>query len=347
MSTEHSQNLYGCYIFNNHTQIPKTTSSTNMSLLGIDLGGTKLAVTQFSLEGAVLQRQNISLERRIGKQVGDLLTTSIARMLESNPSEPIQAIGISIPGISRAKTDTVWAPNIPGWDDYPLLDEVRAISGDIPVTVDSDRACSIQGEIWKGKAGGCTDAIFLSVGTGIGAGIIANGIVLRGAHDIAGAVGWMALDRPFLSDYTNWGCFEHHASGNGIARVAMDLLQKEKDYTGQLNKKNIEEISSHDIFQAFDEGDRIATEVFRICITFWGMAVANLVSIFNPEKIIFGGGVFGPAVQFIPAIREEALKWAQPISIQQVSMEASALGPEAAAYGAAYMAYKKFVHDQL
>lgn len=310
-----------------------------MSLLGVDLGGTKLAVTQFSFEGDILQTQHVPLERRTGRQVGELVTTSITRILESTKqSNSVQAIGISVPGISRAKTGTVWAPNIPGWDDYPLLNEVRAISGDIPVTVDSDRACSILGEIWKGKAGGCDDAIFLAVGTGIGAGIIANGVVLRGAHDIAGAVGWMALDQPFLADYKNWGCFEHHASGDGIARVAMALLSKDKTDISQLKSKYPEEITSHDVFAAFEQGDQIAKEVFNICITFWGMAVANLVSIFNPEKIIFGGGVFGPAVQFIAAIREEALKWAQPISMQQVSMEASALGSEAAAYGAAYMA---------
>ena len=309
-----------------------------MSLLGIDLGGTKLAITRFSLEGSVLQKQSFPLAGRTGRQVGELITGSITRLFESVEPRSIHAIGISVPGISRAKTGTVWAPNIPGWDDYPLVHEVQAISNAIPVTVDSDRACSILGEVWRGKASGCKDAIFLTVGTGIGAGIIANGTVLRGAHDIAGAVGWMALDQPFISDYKNWGCFEHYASGNGIARVAMELLRNDEAYNGSLNKIKIEDITPHDVFNAFETCDKIAKEVFRICIQFWGMAVANLVSIFNPEKIIFGGGVFGPAIQFIPSIREEALKWAQPISIQQVSMEASALGSEAATYGAAYMA---------
>jgi glucokinase len=311
-----------------------------MSLLGIDLGGTKLALTQFTLEGAALYKSSIPLAGRKNSDVGILITDTIANIIKSNQDDDtrVRSIGISVPGISRIKTGTVWAPNIPGWEDYPLLSEVQAVSGEIPVAVDSDRACSILGEIWQGKAAGCKDAIFLTVGTGIGAGILVNGTILRGSHDISGAVGWMALRSPFIDEYTNCGCFEYYASGNGIARVAQNLLQKEKTYSGQLRKKAVEEITSHDVFAAFGANDPIAKEVFRICVNYWAMAVANLVSIFNPEKIIFGGGVFGPAIQFIPAIKAEALKWAQPISIHQVSIEASALGSEAAVYGAGYMA---------
>ena len=309
-----------------------------MSLLGIDLGGTKLAVTQFSSEGSVLFKDTIPLAGRHGKDVGALVTGTVADIINKKHYKPIQSIGISVPGISRIKTGTVWAPNIPGWDDYPLLKEVQAVCPEIPVTIESDRACSILGETWKGKANGCKDAIFLAVGTGIGAGIMVNGNILRGAHDISGAVGWMALMRPFEEKYKSCGCFEYYASGNGIARVAHHVLQEQLNYKDQLRSKNMEEITAHDIFDAFEIKDPIAIEVLNICIGLWGMATANLVSIFNPEKIIFGGGVFGPAVQFIPAIKTEALKWAQPISIHQVSVEASALGSEAGVYGAGYLA---------
>src|SRR5215204_2787874 len=189
-----------------------------MSLLGIDLGGTKLAMAVFNLEGIVIDRQYISLDGRKGREVGTLITNNIEALTESDQfgNDPIRSIGISVPGISRSKTGTVWAPNIPDWDDYPLLSEVQAVTKNIPVTIDSDRACSILGEVWQGKAKGCQDAIFLAVGTGIGAGIITNGILLRGAQDISGAIGWMALSKPFVDDYTNYGCFEYHASGNGI-----------------------------------------------------------------------------------------------------------------------------------
>ncbi len=316
-----------------------------MSLLAIDLGGTKLAIAQFNPRGAVLQKRTVPLSGRKYREVGSLIIENILSFIQSGEPDSVRSIGISVPGISRHKTGTVWAPNIPGWDDYPLLAEVQAVCNGIPVTIDSDRACSILGEVWLGNASGCRDAIFLAVGTGIGAGILANGSILRGTHDISGAIGWMALNRPFNSEYTDCGCFEYHASGDGIARVARNVLKGEKTYAGKLRNKRAEEITSHDVFAAFEDGDAVATEVFDICIGYWGMAIANLVSIFNPEKIILGGGVFGPAVQFIPAIKAEALKWAQPISIHQVNIEASALGDEAAVYGAAFMAIQAILRD--
>ena len=317
-----------------------------MSLLAIDLGGTKLAMAQFDDDGTILQKANIPLAGRKGQEVGSLVADNMRSVIESShPEHVVHSVGVSVPGISRIKTGTVWAPNISGWDDYPLLTQLKTVCGDIPVTIDSDRACSILGEIWQGNANGCNDAIFLAVGTGIGAGIVANGNILRGSHDISGAVGWMALTRPFLDEYVNYGCFEYHASGDGIARVARNLLSQHEEYAGNLRNLNPQQISSHDVFSAYDSGDVIAKQVFDICIGYWGMAIANFVSIFNPEKILLGGGVFGPAVQFIPAIKTEALKWAQPISIHQVSIEASALGSDAALYGAGYLALKAIHHD--
>jgi glucokinase len=316
-----------------------------MSVLAIDLGGTKLAITQFDFHGTVIRKKSVPVGDRKHREVGNLITDNILSFIQSKKYDAVRSIGISVPGISRRKTGTVWAPNIPGWDDYPLLAEVQAVCDGIPVIIDSDRACSILGEVWQGSASGCRDAIFLAVGTGIGAGILADGNVLRGAHDISGAIGWMALSRPFNSEYTNYGCFEYNASGDGIGRVARTLLKEEKMYTGQLRDKSTEKITSYDVFAAFEAGDIVATKVFDICIGYWAMAIANLVSIFNPEKIILGGGVFGPAVQFVPAIKAEALKWAQPISIHQVSIEASVLGAEAAVYGAGFMALQAIHPD--
>src|SRR5690606_28736741 len=255
----------------------------------------------------------------------------------------IQSIGVSIPGISRHETGRVWAPNISGWDDYPLLEEIQSLSGDIPVIIDSDRACCISGESWLGNAKGCKDAIFLAVGTGIGAGVLVNGQILRGANDIAGAIGWMALQKPFLMKYISYGCFEYYASGDGIARLTRELLGIRQDYKGILRNASAE-LTAHHVFDAYEQSDPVAVTVIRECIEYWGMAIANLISIFNPEKIIFGGGVFGPATKFIPKIEKEALKWAQPISASKVMLAESALGGKAAIYGAAFLALKNMVH---
>ena len=106
-------------------------------------------------------------------------------MQKANEKEiAVSALGICVPGIAHTKTGTVWAPNIPGWDYYPLLEELKTglDNHSIRIKIDSDRACYILGEVWKGNAPGYSDVIFLSVGTGIGAGIIINNEVLRGAQ---------------------------------------------------------------------------------------------------------------------------------------------------------------------
>jgi glucokinase len=101
-------------------------------------------------------------------------------------------------------------------------------------------------------------------------------------------------------------------------------------------------LTALDVFEAYEKKDAVAEKVLHHCIEVWGMAVANLISLFNPQKIIFGGGVFGPAIKFIPDIKREAMKWAQPVSMQNVTIETSALGAHAGLYGAACTAIKNF-----
>jgi glucokinase len=304
-----------------------------MAFLGIDLGGTKLAAMMFSDEGDVVAREWCALNETGGETVGSQISGMI-RMFAGR----VASIGICVPGIYRQAAGTVWAPNIRSWDDYPLLAVAKAAAGPVPVAIDSDRACYILGERWKGNAQNCNDAIFIAVGTGIGAGIISGGRVVRGANDIAGAVGWMALERPYTDAYDNCGCFESQASGDGIAKLARKLTHDTPKYSGKLGSIGPEALTSRDVFAAFEERDEIAERTLSQSVEFWGMAAANLVSIFNPEKIIFGGGVFGPAVGLIPEIREEAEKWAQPIAMRGVTFEPSALGVDAGLYGAVLIA---------
>jgi glucokinase len=314
-----------------------------MAVIALDLGGTKLAAALFSNNGDILFKTNYSIDKRQGTEVGKLISQTANELLDRSKeiNEIVSAIGICVPGVAHAKTGKVWAPNIPGWDDYPLLDELQQSINDkdLKIKIDSDRACYILGEVWKGNARGCSDAIFLSVGTGIGAGILINNEVLRGSHDIAGAIGWMALDRPFKEKYVSCGDFEYNASGEGIAKVAKEMVNTSKNESA-LKKTDPEKFSAKDVFDGYENGDELSKKVIRNAIEYWGMAVANLVSLFNPEKIIFGGGVFGPALRFLDDIYIEAKKWAQPISIQQVRLEGSALGNDAGLYGAGLLALK-------
>jgi glucokinase len=313
-----------------------------MAILGIDLGGTKLALATFSKNGEITSKETVPVGGRVGTAVGSLITDQVLRFIEKGKSnnDLIESIGISVPGIAHPGKGTTWVPNIPGWEDYPLLEEVRAVSGNIPVSIDSDRACYILGEVWKGNARGCRDAIFMSVGTGIGAGIMTNGEILRGSHDIAGCIGWMALQRPYHDKYRSCGCFEYYTSGEGIAKVAKSDLADNEEYDGLLRNADPGSITSHDVFAAWEKGDEFATGIIKQCVEFWGMAVANLVSLFNPEMIIFGGGVFGPALPLLPDIYAEAKKWSQPVGITQVKLTGSSLSGDAGVYGAGFLALK-------
>lgn len=310
-----------------------------MSLLAIDLGGTKLASAIFTTEGDLRQRESVSLDGRRGRAVGALIAEHARALRARESPDPVQAIGVCVPGIYRAESGTVWAPNIPGWDDYPLLAELRSgVGDDVRVTIDSDRAAYVLGESWRGVARGSRNVVFIAVGTGIGAGLLVDGRVLRGHADIAGAIGWLALRQPYRAEYAGCGCLEHHASGPGLVKVAREYLTSDRAYDGVLRGHDPHALTPHDLFVAADAGDPLAVAVFDDAIGLWGMMAANVISLFNPEMVVFGGGIFGPAARYLERIYEEALRWAQPISVRQATFATSALGGDAGLYGAAKLA---------
>lgn len=313
-------------------------------VIGIDIGGTKISAALFDFDGNFLRKETKSIAGKRGKHVGKLVAELVLGIIDfSNKSTyDLVAIGLCVPGIYSPIKKTVWAPNIPGWTEYPLWNELTSLikMPSVKIIIESDRSCYILGEVWKGNARECTDAIFISVGTGIGAGILSGGKIISGKSGIAGAIGWMEIEPPYKTKYDSWGNFEHYASGSGIARSAIELLNKSNNTQGLLQNISIDKISSHHVFQAYEEGDPLAVAVIDKAIKYWGMAIANLVSIFNPEKVILGGGVFGPANQFLDRISKEAKKWAQPISFKELTLETSALQTDSGLIGAGYLAIK-------
>ncbi|MCR5709225.1 MAG: ROK family protein [Bacteroidales bacterium] len=300
-----------------------------MAVIGIDLGGTKISAALFSREGEMIEKDYRLLDGASDLAVGVKIAEAIMSLRNKQPDLPVEAVGICVPGIVYSKKGTVWAPNIPGWDNYPLKNDLKAFLNDpsIKIAIESDRTCYILGEVWKGAAQGCSDAIYLAVGTGIGAGILLDGRIIHGAGDIVGATGWMALEPPYKEEFVPMGCFEYYASGTGIGNQAK-LLYGDDSKT------------SYDVFAGYGK-DPVATQILDKAIRMWGMGTANLVSLFNPQKIIFGGGVFGPAVQFINRIKYEARKWGQPIAMREVEFCASQVGGDAALLGAAFLAIRE------
>ena len=283
-----------------------------MATIALDIGGTKIASAIFFPDGSMMFNRKRLLKGRTGHEVGKLAADILAKLLTvaRRSRIHIDGIGVCIPGIVYSQTNRVWAPNIPGWDNYPLYEELRSVTPPgIEIYIDSDRTCYMYGEMWQGAAKECHSAIFIAVGTGIGAGI------------------------------------EYYASGNGIGARVRDAVRANKSYKGKLRQKPICRISAYDVFSAYNEKDPIAISVLHKAVEMWGMASANLVSLLNPQKIIWGGGVFGPAGIFIDDIYKEACKWAQPLSIKQVEFVPSQLSGNAGLIGAAFLAIKNHLYE--
>ena len=311
-----------------------------MAVLAIDLGGTKALGAVFDSAGNKVKEEIRYLQGAEGDGAGDIVISLITSLIGTYRDGSIEAIGVCIPGIVYSRDDTVWAPNIPGWTKYPLKRRIAEAAPGISIAIESDRTCYILGEVWKGAAKGCENAIYIAVGTGIGMGILVDGHILHGANDIIGAGGWMALEYPFTEEFTPTGCFEYYASGTGIATQIRKALRCARNYSGVLSLKPIDQVDSHDVFAAYAQGDHLAAKVLDKAIEMWGMAAANVVSLFNPEKVIFGGGVFGPAGQFLGRIYDEACKWGQPIAMRDVKFCVSEVQGEAALYGSAFLAIR-------
>jgi glucokinase len=311
--------------------------------IAIDLGGTKCAGAVINSEGQILESEKYLLGERKGEEVAGLIY-DLSNNLYNKAGKKysgVAGIGISVPGISYHHSGKVWAPNIPGWSEFPLKQYLQDRFADLlAILVDNDRACCILGESWLGAARGKKNAIFLTVGTGIGAGILVDGRILRGADDIAGAIGWLALESEYQEGYKEFGCFEYHASGDGLVREARDLLSTNPPPLTVLKKADL---TASGILEAYQKKDEIAEKVIQKAVRLWGKTAANLVSLFNPEMIVFGGGIFGPAKLLIEDIRGEAARWAQPISIRKVKIVSSSLGNSAPLLGAAKMI---FLHDE-
>jgi len=294
-------------------------------VVAVDVGGTKIASGLYLESGEVLYRKSEATVQESAEASVDRLVRLVGEAVEAAPRDVVAAgVGVVIPGWVDHKRKTVWAPNIVGWDHIPL-GAMLAERLPLPILVDSDRSGYVRGEAWLGVARGLRDVVFLAVGTGIGAGILADGRIIHGADDLAGAVGWMALDPAFDDLYTRMGCFEAEASGNSAGRKAASRL-------------GVPGLTSRDLLSRAATGEPQARGIVEELALYIGMGIANLVSTLNPEMVVLGGGLFASDLLLAP-VRREAARWAQPFAAKGVRIELSALGEEAGLAGAARIAF--------
>ncbi|HYG99358.1 MAG TPA: ROK family protein [Terriglobales bacterium] len=309
------------------------------TVLAIDLGGTKICAAIVDASGKLLARKTAPVDKRAKlAPVKQMLALADELASYVGKANRYCAVGVAIPGLVR-RDGTVWAPNIPGWDKIPLArlleKELR-----VPVVVESDRAAAVLGEVFapKGAARGKSDVVALIVGTGIGAGILTENRLLRGAHELSGCAGWMAVTLDDSPEVRQLGCLEAYTAGPGIARTGKAEIKS--GCGGGMANIGADKLSSHDIAELARKGDKAAIEVYRRTGTLLGLAVANLISLFDPEVVVFGGGLSGAADCFWSELKQTALERCQPISAKKVKVVLSKLGNDANLLGAAKMAWE-------
>lgn len=286
-----------------------------------DLGGTKIAAARVEDTGRITHRLLAPTPPEGGRAVVDTLT-SLFRQL---PGEGACALGVDVPGLAYP-SGRVWAPNIPGWEHMPL-GRMLSQRFDLPVLVESDRNAFVTGEAWQGAAKKCADVVFVAIGTGIGAGIISGGRLIRGSGGLAGCVGWMAVRDRFVPAYKAMGCLESLVAGPGIARAARRVLRRAAD--------------AREVVRLARHGDPGARRVITTAGHYLGLALANLVDILNPQMIVIGGGVAAAGNLLLRPARATMQQWAQPLAVKQVRIRRSRLGAQAGLLGAAKLCFDR------
>lgn len=303
------------------------------TVFAVDLGGTKCSAAVVDRSGRLLSRRTVAVDHT-SPNAPVLQIIQLAEQF-GVPKRAFQAAGVAVPGLVRSN-GTVWAPNLPGWDRMPLASRLKRSLG-IPVLVESDRNAAIVGESWRGAARGKSDAIVFMVGTGIGAGILSGGRVLRGAHELSGCAGWLTITEAKNGASSGIGELEWLAAGPAIARAAQERLQAGEE--SSLSQIDCSRITAHDVAAAARKADPLAVEIFRRAGTLLGYGIANMINLLDPQVIILGGGLAAVSDLYIDSLRAAVLERAQPLSAAQVKVVVSRLGDKANLLGCARLAW--------
>lgn len=304
--------------------------------LAVDLGGTKCSAAIVDKNGHILSRRTVPVDisSRLGP-VRQILQLAQNLSAGKKPKQVFAATAVAVPGLVRPN-GTVWAPNLPGWNNLPLASRLKQSLG-IPVVVESDRNAAVIGECWRGAARGKSDVIVLMIGTGIGAGILSGGRIIRGAHELSGCAGWLTVMRENVPNTAGNGELESLVSGPAIARAARKGLgDGEESSLAQLDPSKI---TAHEVAAAARQGDRLAQNIFKKCGRLLGFGIANIISLVDPQVVILGGGMASAADLYLESLKTAMLERAQPLAAKQVRIVVSKLGDKVILLGCARLAF--------
>lgn len=313
-------------------------------VIGVDLGGTNLRVAGVTRSGEVVRLYREETRASAGPED---LVARIAEGLKREEKElrregrEVLGASLGVPGVVLRREGVVASsPNLPGWKHIPLL-RLMSAAVDLPLLLENDANAAVFGEFWVGAGRGRRTIVLLTLGTGVGGGIMTDGRLLRGADGMAGEIGHLTVEREGLAcPCGNRGCLEQYSSARGIARRYSQL--KAGDASHDHLPEGEECVTAAGVHRRATEGDPHALKTLREAGVYLGTAFASLVNILNPESIIIGGGVLPAWDFFMPAAREEMLSRAFQAPAERVELVPAALGDHAGFIGAAGLFWQDY-----
>ena len=312
-------------------------------IVGVDLGGTNIAAGAMPTDGTreIAMRMIPTLAEGGAGAVVDRIAALVEDVIAETISETGAArsdflgVGIGSPGpLDRARGVVIVTPNL-GWRDFPLRDEVSK-RVNLPATLDNDANCATLGEWWCGAAKGGRNVVGMTIGTGIGGGLILDGKLYHGSADSAGEIGHTTIDSTGRRcKCGNYGCLEAYTSGPAIAERARETLEGDDDslLVGMVDG-DLKKITAQTVFEAAKRGDRVASEVVRDTAHFLGVGVSNLLNIFNPDVFVIAGGVTQAGDLLFDPLRAEVRRRAFKPAVEACRIVAGALPLSAGVVGA-------------
>jgi glucokinase len=302
-----------------------------------DLGGTKVAAAFVEADGTIVARVTQPVDRS-GPNAPVRQIAALATTLGRQTGRRFGAAAVAVPGLVRP-SGTVWAPNL-AWGQVPLRRLLEKTLS-VPVIVESDRNAAVLGEAWRGAGRGRADIVALVVGTGIGAGILSGGRLVRGAHELSGCAGWVIVTEQSETEGGRPPPLESLAAGPAIARAGRVLAEngRSRRLLSLAGERGPSALTAEQVAMAARAGDVAAREIFARAGRLLGYAAGNLISLFDPEVLVIGGGLAGAADLFLDELKRAALTTCQPLNANRVRLVASRLGADANLLGAASLAW--------
>ena len=308
---------------------------------GIDLGGTTVKIAYFDETGSMLEKWEIpTVTEGGGQQILPDIAASIRAFIDAHSiaDTAILGLGIGVPGPVNAKGIVNKCVNL-GWGVFNIAETLSSLTG-FPVKAGNDANVAALGEFWKGGGQGCDNMVFVTLGTGVGGGIVVEGNLLHGAHGSGAEIGHLVVNRDETvpCNCGKYGCVEQYCSATGIVRLAKLYLAANDTATPL---RGMENLTCKDIFDAAKSGDEAANAILAQVYAYMGEFLGNVCSVVNPEVVVIGGGVSKAGDMLLTGI-EPYFKKSVFHAASGAKFTLASLGNDAGAYGAFKLALDAF-----